>query len=202
MKNYALYYSYKGIGDVLMVVFDNSLSATKIEKKDKVVAIYHDEEIIGYNIFDIKEIVKIKSEGLIYYPGEEFLNIVNSVLSNASLPTLDSKENSGYFIGEVTDVVPLSEEKSFISLTTGEEYCSAIIKNGYIAVNDRVVFAKVGTFLNNGSVVKEGHMDGTLLDAHICTNYELGIKDDEEKILVLDEDAKVGEDFFKVEENL
>ena len=139
---------------------------------------------------------------MIYYPSKEFLNIVNSLLSNAYLPTLEAKEDSGYFIVQVSDVIELNEEKTFVTLTTGNDYYSAIIKNGRVEINDKVVIAKVGTFLNNGAVVKEGNMDGTLLNAHVCTNHELGIKEEMEKILVLDEDVKLGEDFFKVEENL
>lgn len=201
MKDYALYYSYKGIGDVLLVVIDNSLSMTSYKRINNVVVIYHDEDIIGFNIFDIKDIIKIKNEGMIYYPTEQFLNVINSLLENAKLPILDKKENSGYFIGEVVDLIPLNEEKTFVSVDLENDFVSTIVKDHSLSVGDKVVVAKVGTYLSSGEVVKEGNMDGTLLNGHICTNKELGINEELEKILVLDKDETKGNDFFSMEEN-
>lgn len=192
MKDYALYYSYKGIGDVLVIVFDNALPTTKSERIGNVVALYNEDKLIGCNIFDIKEIIKIKSSGLIYYPSEQFLSVINSMLKNAKLPILESKENSGYFIGEVKEI-----SNGIITLNDGVAY----LKEHTLKVGDKVVYAKVGTYLNNGQVVKEENKDGVVINSHICTNKELGIND-EEIILVLDEDEQVGLDFFSLEENL
>lgn len=192
MKDYALYYSYKGIGDVLVIVFDNALPTTRSERIGNVVALYNEDKLIGCNIFDIKEIIKIKSSGLIYYPSEQFLSVINSMLKNAKLPTLELKENSGYFIGEVKEI-----NNGIITLNDGVAY----LKEHNLKVGDKVVYAKVGTYLNNGQVVKEENKDGVVINSHICTNKELGINE-EETILVLDEDEQVGLDFFSLEENL
>ena len=199
MKNYAMYYSYKGIGDVLIIIFNNSLKMTRSEKINNVVVIYHDEEIIGYNIFDIKEIVKIKNEGMIYFPSETFLEIVNSILINAHQEPLEKKESSGYVVAEVVDAIELDEHKLFVTLSTEQEMINTIVKDAKVEIGDKVVVALVDTFLNSGEVVKSGNMDGTLLNGHICTAYELGIKDKEDAILTLNKDERNGEDFFMVE---
>ena len=181
MKNYAMYYSYKSIGDVLIIIFDNSLKPTRNERINNVIVIYHDEQIIGYNIFDIKEIIKIKNEGMIYLPSETFLNIVNSILINAKQLPLEKKESSGYVVMEVIEI-----NSKEITFNNGLK-----TKNDFrLNVGNKVVVALPGTFLNNGQLINE---------CHICTNHELGIKDKEEKILILDKDEKVGEDFFAVE---
>ena len=193
MKDYALYYSYKGMGDVLLIVFDNDLSTTKSETIGNVVALYNNDRLIGYNIFDIKEVIKIKSQGLIYYPSEQFLSVINSILKNAKLPTLDTKENSGYFIGQIVEM-----DDEVIQLNDG---FVALSKDQSLKAGNKVVFASVGTYLNNGKVVKETNENGNRINAHICTNKELGIND-EDTILVLDEDEQVGKDFFSLEEDL
>lgn len=199
MKNYALHYSYKNIGDVILVIFDNAKSATRSERKDKVTAIYHDDEIIGYNIFDVKEIVKIKNEGMIFLPSEGLISVINSILTNEGFESLELKENSGYFTAEVADAIELDDNKLFVTAFLGNECVNGIIKNASLQTGDKIVVATVGTYLSNGEVVKMGNMDGTLLNAHICTNKDLGIKEDEDKVLLLDKDIEIGKDFFSME---
>ena len=194
MKDYALFYSYKTIGDVLLVVFDNSLKPTSKKTINKITVIYNEDKIIGYNIFDIKDIVRIRSNGLIYYPSEQFLNVVNSMLKNAGLPILEKKENSGYFIGEVESI-----DGSIVEIRGNEELLATC--NQQLKVGNKIVYATVGTYLNNGEVVKEANVNGKAINGHICTNRELGINDDD-NILLLEEDDKVGTDFFSLEESL
>ena len=52
MKDYSIYYSYKNMGDVLVIIFDDEKGTTKTETKGRVTVIYNDSEIIGYNIFN------------------------------------------------------------------------------------------------------------------------------------------------------
>ena len=101
MKDYSLYYSYKNNGDVLIITFDGEKEATKSENRGRVTIIYNNSEIIGYQINNIKEIIKIKSEGMIYLPNKEMVEVINSILKNAKLEPLEEKENSGYFTAEV-----------------------------------------------------------------------------------------------------
>ena len=199
MKNYAMFYSYKGIGDVIIIVFDNSNGPTRSEKKHRVTVIYNNDEIIGYNIFDIKEIIKIHNEGMIYYPSKALISIINSILKNEKLPLIEEKNQSGYVIGEVNELKDIENGKCLVALRLGEESANGIIKENNLHVGDKVVVAKEGTFLSSGEMVKETHINDLLVNVHICTGFELGIKDIKE-ILILDNDAKAGEDFFLVEE--
>ena len=185
MKNYSLFYSYKNIGDVLIIIFNNELKATHDEKRGNVTVIYHDDEIIGYNIFNIKEIIKIRSEGKIFLPSSALISVINSILKNAKLPVLDEQIDSGYYVA----VVKTINDKNIIVSLSNEELIAKKVDG--VAINDKVVVARKGTTLADGSVVKE--------EGHICTNVELGIKE-EEKILVLDEDVEIGKDFFSMEE--
>lgn len=184
MKNYALYYSYKGIGDVVIVMFDNK-KATRSESKGRVTVIYHDDEIIGYNIFDIKEIIKIKNEGMIYFPSPALIEVLNSILINAGVEPLEILANSGYFTAKVLQI-----DENSIKLSLGDKELFALKKEG-VKVDDKVVAAIKGTHLYNGSIVQD--------DAYICTYKELGINIEEDKVLILDEDIEIGKDFFSSE---
>ena len=196
MSSYAMYYSYKTMGDVIIVIFDDK-PATRSEKKGRVVVIYNNDDIIGYNIFNVKDIVKIKNEGIIYYPSKELLSVINSILINEGVKPLEDKEDSGYITAEVKSLKQINDEKTLVELDGGS-LLHAVIKNQTLNVGDKVVVAKVDTRLADGTLVKETNMDDVIINAHICTNLELGINE-EETILQLDKDVEVGKDFFTME---
>ena len=99
----------------------------------------------------------------------------------------------------MNELKDIENGKRLVALRLGEETVNGIIKENNLHVGDKVVVAKEGTFLSSGEMVKETHINDLLVNVHICTGFELGIKDIKE-ILILDNDAKAGEDFFLVEE--
>ena len=197
MKDYSLHYSYKNMGDVLIIIFDNVKKATHSENRGRVTVIYHDEEIIGYNIFDMKEIIKIKNDGMIYLPSPALVDVINTILVNAKCEPLDYKETSGYFTGAVVNI---DNASSVVTISLGNEMVKAMNKKYPLNINDKVVIAKVGTRLPTGDIIKETNINNELINAHLCTFLELGIIEDEDKILILDEDIQIGKDFFSSEE--
>ena len=199
MKNYAIYYSYKEIGDVVIILFDNAKNATSTIRKNRVSVIYHDNEIIGYNIFDIKDIIKIKSEGMIYFPSNVLVSIINSVLQNEKLETLEYKTSSGYLIAQVDEIKGIDNEKSLLSLSIGNDIFHSVVKNCSLKNGDKVVIVQEGTFLNNGEMFKETNYENIKINAHVCTGVELGITNID-GILSLDNDSVIGDDFFLLEE--
>lgn len=184
------------MGDVIIVIFDDK-PATRSEKKGRVVVIYNNDDIVGYNIFNVKDIVKIKNEGIIYYPSRELLSVINSILINEGVQPLEEKEDSGYITAEVKSLKQINDEKTLVELD-GNGILHAVIKNQTLSVGDKVVVAKVDTRLADGTLVKETNMDDVIINAHICTNLELGINE-EESVLQLDKDVEVGKDFFTME---
>lgn len=199
MKNYAIYYSYKEIGDVVIILFDNAENATSSIRKNRVSVIYHNDEIIGYNIFDIKDIIKIKSEGMIYFPSNVLVSIINSVLQNEKLETLEYKTSSGYLIAQVDEIKGIDNEKSLLSLSIGNDIFHSVVKNCLLKNGDKVVIVQEGTFLNNGEMFKETNFENIKINAHVCTGVELGITNID-GILSLDNDSVIGDDFFLLEE--
>lgn len=191
MNNYSMYYSYKGIGDVLIVIFDNAKKATNHVRKGRVEVIYHDDEIIGYNIFDVKEIVKIKSEGKIYLPSPQLIMVVNTILKNAGVPVLEEIKHSGYWTAEVVEI-----NNGIATLSLGEETVYGLIEKDKLNVSDKVVILKAESQMSNGQNVCTSNKNGTIINAYICTNKEVGIKEEGDEILLLDKDEEIGKDFF------
>ena len=181
--NYSLFYDYRHNGDVLIVIFNNDKSPTRNERKKDVEVIYHQDEVIGYNIFNIRNVVKIKSEGLIYLPSPTLINVINNILKNSGVEELAPIKESGYIIGEVKRM------DGNIAINIGKEEV-IIPLNNEVQSGDKVVIAKVGTRLNNSAKVQQF--------AHLCTEQDLQISE-EDKVLILDKDEEIGKDFFTTE---
>lgn len=198
IEKYSLHYSYKNIGDVLIVVIESELECTRSERKGQIEILFNEDKVIGYNIFDISEIIKIKNNGPIFLPEPTALNILNNLLENAGVERLASLSSSGYYVGKVLDVIEISEDKTYVMVDIAHDMVSTIIKNAYLEAGEMVVVATAGTRLGDGSTVKLGNMDGTLLNGHICTELELSISD-KEKVLKLKNNEEIGKDFFTLE---
>ena len=188
MRSYGIYYSYKAIGDVVIVMFDN-LPATRSENKGRVTVIYNGNNVIGYNIYNVKEVIKIKNEGLIHLPSSALVEVLNTMLINAEVTPLDIFEHSGYYTAQVVEI-----NGDLITLSTGINTYATKSKQP-LKVNDKVVLAKAGTHLASGEIVK----DENGVNAYICTYSELGINADNDNVLVLEDDIELGKDFFSSE---
>ena len=197
-KQYSLFYSYKNIGDVLIVIFDNDKKPTRSERKGNVEVIYNQEDIIGYNIFDIRNIVKIKTEGLIYLPSPALIGVINTILKNNKVEELAPMMESGYVIGEVKNMQQIDAEKTLIFVDIGKELAKAIVKNNALKERDKVVVATLGTRLNNGETIKASSLGENTINGHLCSEKELQISEDN-KVLVLDKEEEIGKDFFTTE---
>ncbi len=191
---YSIYYSYKEIGDVLLIVFNQKAMPTSFVQKSDVTVIYHDREIIGYNIFNISKIVKIKTKGLIYYPSDVFIDIINSILKNHQLEILAHYSHSGYVIGQVIKI----EKDNTLYRPFIDVGGKVLIGQNISQINERekVVVALIGARLYDGQEVEE---TSNSVRVHLCSNRELNISKDDE-IYLVDEDGVVGDDFFKIGE--
>lgn len=199
IENYSLHYSYKNIGDVLIVVIENELECTSSERKGQIEVLYNNDKVIGYNIFNISELIKIKNNGPIFLPDPTAINILNNLLKNSQVEELAILSSSGYYTGKVLDVIELSEDKKYLMVDLSFDMVSTIVKNADIETGDKVVVATVDARLGDGSKVKYGNMDGTLLNGHICSELELSISD-KEKIFKLNNNEEIGKDFFLLED--
>ena len=185
IKNYSLFYSYKSLGDVLMININDAFLVNKEERKNNIVCLYHDDTLLGINIFDISKIIKIKSQGMIYLPSSSLIDVINSLLKNNDIEPLAYKSHSGYVIGQII------ENEKTLKVDIKDEICVLPIKTN-LKVGNKVVIALIGTYLNNGRIVKDY--------PHLCSYRDLGIMDNED-ILIIEEETNIGLDFFMMEEH-
>jgi len=103
----------------------------------------------------------------------------------------------GITVGEVVDVKahPNAERLSICSVTTGGEAISVVCGAPNVAAGQKVPFAAVGTVMPGGVKIKKVKIRGEVSLGMICSEAELEMGDDAAGIMVLPDDAPVGESF-------
>jgi tRNA-binding protein len=203
--NYSLFYNYKLIGDILMVVFDNETIPTSKEVDGDVVKIYSGDKLIGVNIFNFSEVVKIKSHGLIPLPHNQLIDVINNIFKNHNLETLPYKTESGFKIGKIltVDEHPESTHLHILKVDVGTEVLDIVCGAANVAENAIVVVATIGTTMFDGTVIKPGKLLGEVSNGMCCSERELNLTEDQTKrgLLLLDESYEIGSDFFNISAN-
>ena len=179
-KQYSLFYSYRKLDDIFAIVFHGYGKVTKRIRNKNVECLYSEDNVCGYNIYNIKDIVKIKAKGLIYLPNKELIDLINSILVNAGFETIPYILHSGFLIGKVVDSNHIDIGGFIINIQ----------ESIHLNKNSLVVVAMPGTMLPNEELVENGH---------VCTYKDLSISEDE-NVLVLEDEYEIGSDFFSMGE--
>lgn len=193
--NYSMFYNFHHLGDILLISFENK-NVTDHERKGQIEVLYHNEEIIGYNIFDISKIMKIKVDGLIILPPNALIDAINSLLSHQGLAKLPYVSKSNFVVGEVIDS-KLDQTKYLVDVKIDGKMITVISKES-IQKGLKVVVAIIGATLFDNSRIDVSLRNGVKIEGHLCTKKDINMEDSDELIIV-DDDAIVGADFFTQE---
>lgn len=200
--NYSLFYNLKLIGDILLIILDEEIIPNRKEKMDEdVVFIYHDDNLVGINIFNFSKLIKIKSTGLIPLPNDQFIDVINSRLKKFNF-ILPYKKESGFKIGKIIELEehPESSHLHLLKVDIGSEVLDIVCGASNVSIGVVVVVATIGTTMFDGSLIKKGKLLGYESYGMCCSERELNLTNDQNKrgLLILDDTYKLGEDFFQV----
>ncbi len=196
-----LFYNFHTIGDVLMIVIDAKVKPTRVEKKENVVALYQEDRLIGVNILSFSEIVKMKSTGLILLPPKQLIDVINHILRNAQLETLDAIDESGFKIGKVLSCEehPDSDHLHVCKVDVGDKVLDIVCGAPNVVEGMKTVVAMPGTMMFDGSEIVPSELRGVASSGMLCSPRELHLENAPQVrgLIVLDANAPVGQDFFK-----
>src|SRR5215467_7321496 len=105
---------------------------------------------------------------------------------------------SGVVVGQVLEIEELTGFKKpirYCRVSTGDQTREVICGAVNFAVDDKVPFAPPGAVLAGGFEIGAKKAYGRMSEGMICSARELSIGEDHSRILVLDPDAPLGEDF-------
>ena len=198
---YRLFYNHPALKDVLIIVIDPEARVLKSETHNNVVALYgENDKLVGYNIFHIDDVMKIKANGVIFVPDAKLLEVINSLLEREGLAPLPEIKDSGYRVAEVlsTEEHPLDEKALILKLQCGEKTYETVSNLKGIEEGSMVVVALDGTILFDGSVYHAAVIKNINNDVKVLSPVELRLEGSMKDAFLLDDDPsfKDGEDFF------
>lgn len=158
--SWAAYYHHFLYDDTLLIVMEPTLRPSRIEKRGQVVALYSDEKLIGINFLHISDVIKMKAHGRIPFLPSPILTILNNQLQNVGFSLLIEQNHSGFFVGNVEEVL---SEKEVKVIFENQEFVFPY--QGTLKKEDKVVIALEGTILFSGEKV---------LTKHLCCEEDIG----------------------------
>ena len=189
MKRYDLFYQPKSLGDVLLVIIEPNMMPTHSQRINETVLIYHDDILIGVNLFNIQSLIKIHASGLILNPPKVLIDIINDKFANDGVDVYLPKFISNFL---VVEVISIDESMKQAKLTDGKRAYNAAISLNDISVGQRLVVASSRTLLPDGTVYDPDNQD----EVFICPANLLDSLGQSNCPLTVDEKYALGSEYF------
>jgi len=94
IKEYGLFNHHDDNNTVVILFTDEKINNKK--RLNEVTTLFHDNKLIGYQIDNFVRYAKIKYSGIIFLPSNILIDVINNILIDEGLETLDYKKESGY----------------------------------------------------------------------------------------------------------
>ncbi|WP_423189718.1 YtpR family tRNA-binding protein [Alkalibacterium sp. f15] len=194
-------YNNNGLKDTLMILFEKSESdVQEANKSGDLVEIKNKETntIVGYNLFNASTHLKNLTNGPVTL-SEENIEILNDLIKEAAFERkIEAASGSNFVVGFIKKCEPV-EGSDHLSVTQTEindgKEVQIVCGASNIAQGQKVVVAKVGTIMPNGLIIWPGELKGVTSEGMVCSARELGLPQESDGIMVLDDDLETGTDF-------
>ena len=196
-----LFYNKEGVGDVAFLQIEPVDWPFEYEINNNVVAIKHENEIVGFNIFDFSKVYTINSNGHIKL-NEELVEAIQQSIKDAGFDyQLEADLSPKFVVGyvETKEKHPDADKLSILKVDVGSEKLQIVCGAPNVEAGQKVVVAKVGAVMPSGMVIKDAELRGVSSSGMICSMRELDLPNapQEKGIMVLSDDYKVGNAFFE-----
>ncbi|AKL92168.1 YtpR family tRNA-binding protein [Staphylococcus capitis] len=196
-----LFYNPQGVGDVAFLQIEPTDGAFDYNKKDDVVEITQDGQVVGFNIFNVSDKIKIEGNGHIKLTSEIIEALQQSINNSGFNYKLDTDLSPKFVVGyvETKEKHPDADKLSVLKVNVGNETLQIVCGAPNVAAEQKVVVAKVGAVMPSGMVIKDAKLRGVDSSGMICSMKELDLPNapQEKGIMVLNDDYEIGQAFFE-----
>lgn len=199
-----LFYNPQGVGDVAFLQIEPTDGAYDYNKKDDVVEITQDGQVVGFNIFNVSDKIKIEGNGHIKLTSEIIEALQQSINNSGFNYKLDTDLSPKFVVGyvETKEKHPDADKLSVLKVNVGNETLQIVCGAPNVAAEQKVVVAKVGAVMPSGMVIKDAKLRGVDSSGMICSMKELDLPNapQEKGIMVLNDDYEIGQAFLNNKE--
>lgn len=196
-----LFYNPQGVGDVAFLQIEPTDGAFDYNKKDDVVEITQDGQVVGFNIFNVSDKIKIEGNGHIKLTSEIIEALQQSINNSGFNYKLDTDLSPKFVVGyvETKEKHPDADKLSVLKVNVGNETLQIVCGAPNVAAEQKVVVAKVGAVMPSGMIIKDAKLRGVDSSGMICSMKELDLPNasQEKGIMVLNDDYEIGQAFFE-----
>ena len=199
--NLHAFYNQEHIGDVLLIRLTHIRKVTHFLREDDLCILYHQDKVIGYNLFHASSYISHLSEGKVKIT-PTFVDELNAVLTQYQQDIVTSDYDDHFRVGKVIEMKehPDSDHMHICQVDTGDEILQIVCGAPNVALNQLVVVAKNDAVMPSGLVIRPSKLRGIESNGMLCSARELALPNAPQVrgILILDEaDYQVGDSFFK-----
>lgn len=197
MVNYV--YQPATMGDMLAIYLEQTLPATHHLKKDKMIFIYHQDKLIGVNVFQPKTLIKDLDQGLIRRMNPASIEVLNQTFHQLGMNVVLPSFQSGFIVSEVQQVEPHPDADALFvcQVNIGTKVIQIVTNSQKVKPSHRLVVALPGAMLLDGQVLQEGMMLKVLSQGMFCSEKTLGINPETQVgVYLLDDQRPIGKDFY------
>ncbi|KAA0965116.1 DUF4479 domain-containing protein [Sporosarcina sp. ANT_H38] len=199
-----VFYNLNGVGDVLLVQIATTGPEAIITKSYGDVTLIHDEvtgELAAINLFNASSYIKVEAAGEVEMTEEVVSQLQEALLKNGAEIKLDVDITPKFVVGHILtkEKHPNADKLSVCIVDVGSETVQIVCGAPNVDAGQKIVVAKVGAVMPSGMVIRDAELRGVPSAGMICSAKELGLPNapEEKGILVLDDQAIVGEIFTK-----
>ncbi|KFN92917.1 YtpR family tRNA-binding protein [Tetragenococcus muriaticus] len=193
-------YNPEYVGDTLLIVTNNDKGLPqKVTRKGKVARIQTEDQCtVGWNIFGISQLMALQDVGQVELSQQQ-IGLLNETIHEAGFTeSLPEIEGPKFVVGYVK-TCEAHQDSDHLSVTEVEVDQGKTLQIVCGAANIReglkVVVAKPGAMLPDGTIIWSGELRGVQSYGMICSAKELRLSNASEKreILELPQDKSIGE---------
>jgi tRNA-binding protein len=192
-------YQPSTMGDMLAIYFEQSLPATHHQKKENIVFIYHQDKLIGVNVFQPRTLINEFQQGVIRRMPQSSIEILNQTFKRLGVNLILPTFHSGFVVAEVqrVDVHPDADALFVCQVNIGTSLIQIVTNSKKVKPNDRVVVALPGAMLLDGQILQEGMMLKVLSQGMFCSEKTLGISPETQVgVYLLGTTIAIGKDYY------
>src|SRR5690606_6663012 len=195
-------YNKEHVGDVLFVqLATEGIVKTEVEKVGDVVILKEQAtgEIKAFNLFNASKYIELDVQGMAEVTAELVEKVEAALKQNGADVSLDVDFTPKFVVGYVEEKEkhPNADKLSICKVNVGDDVLQIVCGAPNVDAGQKVVVAKLGAVMPSGMVIKPSQLRGVDSEGMLCSARELEIPNapSAKGILVLDENAKVGEPF-------
>lgn len=196
---YSILYQPFLFAKTLFIYIEPSLKATHTEHIGDIALMYHQQRVIGVNMFNVPSSVTEKlTEGIqrTYHPEVEAYVLTS--LREASIPLELGVFHSGFVIGEILEIEVHPESDHLLVCKVQTLYTIQVVTNSTkVKVGDKVVVALPDAITALGLWITEGSILKVESKGMFCSEKTLGLEEKNPGVLILESSAPVGKDFYE-----